>query len=156
MATIHFYEKPGCINNTKQKTLLQSAGHRLEMHNLLTEPWTPDRLRMFFGDRPVADWFNRSAPAVKAGEVVPESLDAATALSLMVQNPLLIRRPLMQVDDRYEVGFDTEVVDAWVGLSEGVAVRGTSQAPTIDLEGCPRASHAVVNIPLSGEDPHDE
>ena len=29
MAKVIFYEKPGCKNNTKQKTLLKAAGHQL-------------------------------------------------------------------------------------------------------------------------------
>ena len=53
------------------------------------------------GDRPVADWFNRTAPQVKAGEIDPDNMDEQTALLLMIDNPILIRRPLMQVDDRY-------------------------------------------------------
>jgi hypothetical protein len=29
MATVHFYEKPGCINNTRQKKILAAAGHEV-------------------------------------------------------------------------------------------------------------------------------
>jgi nitrogenase-associated protein len=85
-------------------------------YNLLTEPWTVERLRSFFGDRPVAEWFNLSAPKVKSGEVVPEKVDAQTALALMLREPLLIRRPLLEVGDSREVGFDVEKIDAWIGL----------------------------------------
>ncbi|MEY2978541.1 MAG: ArsC/Spx/MgsR family protein [Prochlorotrichaceae cyanobacterium] len=128
MTTITFYEKPGCINNTKQKTLLQAAGHNVDAHNLLTEPWTREQLRRFFSDRPVAEWFNPTAPAIKSGQVKPSELDAETALTLMLQDPLLIRRPLMQVNDRYEVGFNPAIVDAWIGLKTAVQD---------DLETCP-------------------
>lgn len=34
--------------------LSETAGHTLRLHNLLTEPWTPDQLRPFFVDLPVA------------------------------------------------------------------------------------------------------
>jgi nitrogenase-associated protein len=140
MSTIVFYEKPGCISNTRQKALLQAAGHSLEVHNLLTEAWTPDRLRPFFGNLPVADWFNRTAPQVKSGEVDPDRLDEVTALGLMVNNPILIRRPLMQVGDRRQIGFDQQQVDAWIGLA---AADGTAQATRNgllhqDLQNCPR------------------
>jgi hypothetical protein len=37
MATITFYEKPGCINNTRQKKLIAAAGHQVIAKNLLTE-----------------------------------------------------------------------------------------------------------------------
>ncbi|MBE9037302.1 ArsC/Spx/MgsR family protein [aff. Roholtiella sp. LEGE 12411] len=116
MAKVIFYGKPGCKGGTKQKVLLTAAGHEVIPYNLLTEPWTVERLRSFFGDRPVAEWFNRSAPRVKSGEVVPEKLDAQTALVAMLQDPILIRRPLIEVGDRRDVGFDVEKLDAWIGL----------------------------------------
>ncbi|MBD6618997.1 nitrogenase-associated protein [Komarekiella sp. 'clone 1'] len=123
MARVIFYSKPGCKGGIKQKVLLTAAGHEVVAQNLLTEPWTVERLRSFFGDRPVVEWFNRSAPRVKSGEVVPEKLDAQTALVLMLQDPMLIRRPLIEVGDtsdgqslRREVGFDVEKIDAWIGL----------------------------------------
>jgi len=116
MARVIFYSKPGCQGGTKQKVLLTAAGHEVIPYNLLTEPWTVERLRSFFGDRPVAEWFNRSSPKVKSGEVVPEKIDADTALGLMLKEPLLIRRPLLEIGERREVGFDVEKIDAWIGL----------------------------------------
>lgn len=38
---------------------------------MLAEPWNEERLALFFGDRPVAEWFNPAHPRVKSGEVVP-------------------------------------------------------------------------------------
>ncbi|NEQ46626.1 MAG: hypothetical protein F6K00_25000 [Leptolyngbya sp. SIOISBB] len=143
MATVIFYEKPGCINNTKQKALLATAGHTVDARNLLTEAWTPERLRQFFGDRPLAQCFNRTAPAIKSGQVQPELVNAETALVLMVQEPLLIRRPLMQVGDRCEVGFEPAIVDQWIGLQalEGAAAQ-RDRLIQQDLETCPNAAVA--------------
>ncbi len=139
MARIIFYEKPGCRNNTKQKTLLTASGHEVVSFNLLTEPWTVERLRSFFGDRPVAEWFNKAAPKVKSGEVIPEKLDAATALTLMLQDPLLIRRPLMEIDNRREVGFEVDKIDAWIGLKPADASLQeiSNNLKNQDLQGCP-------------------
>ena len=47
MAEVIFYEKPGCINNTKQKALLQAAGHLVDARNLLTESWSSESLWLF-------------------------------------------------------------------------------------------------------------
>lgn len=129
MSYVIFFEKPGCINNTRQKALLETAGHRLVVRDLLTEPWTAAALRPFFGDMPVADWFNRSAPAIKEGHVVPEQLGEEQALALMLADPLLIRRPLMRVGGERMAGFDVEKVDAWIGLVE---------LPEREVEACPR------------------
>jgi nitrogenase-associated protein len=138
MARVIFYEKPGCKGGTRQKVLLTAAGHEVVPQSLLAEPWTAERLRSFFGDRPVAEWFNPSAPRVKSGEVIPEKLDANTALSLMLQDPLLIRRPLIQVGDRREVGFDVEKLEAWIGL-QPVDESFREMAENLmskDLQGC--------------------
>ncbi|MHB8248337.1 MAG: ArsC/Spx/MgsR family protein [Acidithiobacillus sp.] len=117
MASIIFYEKPGCRNNARQKDLLRAAGHTLEVRDLLSEAWSQETLRPFFGDRAVAEWFNRAAPRVKSGEVIPEALDAGQALALMIADPLLIRRPLMESEGRCMTGFEPEQVGIWIPLS---------------------------------------
>ncbi|MGK7960687.1 ArsC/Spx/MgsR family protein [Crocosphaera sp.] len=132
MANVTFYEKPGCKNNTKQKNLLLAAGHTLEAKSLLTESWTTEKLRPFFGDLSVNLWFNKSAPRIKSGEVIPDNLSEEKALQLMMADPLLIRRPLIEVDGVYRVGFDPETIDAWIGLNPENPV-------TEDLETCPRS-----------------
>jgi len=118
MAKIIFYEKPGCGGNARQKALLLASGHELDVRNLLSEAWTPETLRSFFGTRPVAAWFNGAAPRIKSGEVNPAALTEDEALGLMIADPLLIRRPLLQVGDRREAGFEPDKIDAWIGLSE--------------------------------------
>jgi nitrogenase-associated protein len=118
MAYVIFWEKPGCVGNARQKALLTASGHTLDVRNLLTEPWEAVRLRAFFGARPVEDWFNRSSPRVKSGEVRPEMLDEEGALALMLADPLLIRRPLMEADGRRESGFEPERMRDWIGLNE--------------------------------------
>lgn len=118
MATVVFYEKPGCGNNTKQKVWLAASGHTVLAKNLLTEKWSAERLRSFFGELPVAQWFNPSAPKVKSGEVDPAAFDAQGALAMMLAEPLLIRRPLMEVEGVLRAGFDAKAVDAWIGLND--------------------------------------
>ena len=135
MATITFYEKPGCKGNLRQKTLLAAAGHTVQAKNLKTEAWTADRLLAFLGQLPVADWFNRAAPAVKSGEIMPENLGFEDALHLLLANPLLIRRPLMEDGDERMVGFDTARVDAWIGLNNVELPEGNIEACVHGPEG---------------------
>lgn len=135
MASVLFYEKPGCINNTKQKVLLAAAGHTVQAKNLLTEKWTAARLRAFFGELPVAEWFNHSAPRVRDGEIWPHALSGEQAIALMLQEPLLIRRPLMQVGDECRIGFDQAAVHDWIGLTSKMPGHETRRE---DLETCPR------------------
>jgi nitrogenase-associated protein len=128
MAVVTFFEKPGCGTNRKQKAMLAAAGHEVDERNLLTEPWTAERLLGFFGDAPVASWFNPAAPRVKSGEVDPAALAADQALGLMLREPLLIRRPLIEADGRRCAGFDREPVLSLLGRGEGLeAAQGCSR-----------------------------
>ena len=129
MATITFFEKTGCAGNARQKKLLADAGHEVLACDLRHKAWTNLALLEFLIGLPVAQWFNTSAPAIKSGEIVPEELDEPTALSLLRHNPLLIRRPLLQVGDERRVGFDATAIDAWIGLRE---------VPADDLDACQR------------------
>lgn len=129
MATITFFEKTGCTGNARQKALLADSGHEVLARDLRHKVWTNFALLEFLIGLPVAQWFNTSAPAIKSGEIVPEELDEPTALSLLRHNPLLIRRPLLQVGDERRVGFDATAIDAWIGLRE---------VPADDLDACQR------------------
>ncbi len=133
---IAFFEKPGCINNTRQKAWLEEAGHEIEAHNLLEHPWSEQELLSFLAPLPVADWFNRSAPTVKNGQVVPERLDRNEALELLMTTPLLIRRPLIACAGKRHVGFDVEAIHQWLGLPEHVV----AQERDNNTEACPRHS----------------
>ena len=134
MTTLVFYEKKGCGGNAKQKALLASAGFTLVVHDLLNTDWQTDlsKLRSFFGEKKVADWFNRNAPAVKEGLVKPETFDEQRALQRLAKEPILIRRPLMEREDGARLcGFDTPEVEAWLGQS---------LSHTTDLETCAKTT----------------
>jgi nitrogenase-associated protein len=131
MTAVLFYEKPGCINNTRQKQLLVALGHEVVARNLLTELWSAERLRPYFADRPVADWFNTSAPRIKSGELRYRELDEAEALRLMAADPLLIRRPLIKTESGRMAGFDP---------CELLAGLGVMFEDDRDLQSCPRSA----------------
>ncbi|HEV2157756.1 ArsC/Spx/MgsR family protein [Bradyrhizobium sp.] len=115
MAVVLFYQKPGCGTNARQIRALEAAGHRVLAKSLLTEPWTATELRSFFGETSVISWFNPAAPRVKSGDVKPAEIDAANAIALMLADPLLIRRPLIDVDGARCAGFDREPVPSLLG-----------------------------------------
>jgi nitrogenase-associated protein len=132
MADLDFYQKPGCVNNRKQQEILRQLGHVLCAHDLLSTPWTPERLRPFFASKPVTEWFNYTAPRVKSGEVNPAALDETAALAVMVADPLLIRRPLIECAAGQCSGFDANAVLQALGVYDTPA----------GIETCPKA-HAA-------------
>lgn len=140
--TVIFYEKPGCGNNARQKQWLTAAGHNVIAYNLLTEAWTAKRLRAFFGTLPVTEWFNRAAPRIKSGQVQPHRQDEVSALALMLADPILIRRPLIEAAGSCKCGFDPDIIDAWIGLTPATMQKLVDS----NAEACLHASHYAQHI----------
>jgi nitrogenase-associated protein len=135
MSVVVFYEKPGCAGNARQKALLEASGHTVIARNLLTTQWTRMQILAFLTLLPIPMWFNRNAPMIKRGDINPDSFDegdAATVLSMLQTNPILIRRPLLEVDGVCRAGFEIPVIHAWIGLSAAVAQGAKNQ----NLETC--------------------
>ena len=105
MSGLVFYEKPGCVGNGMQQSLLRGQGVRFEVRDLLSQSWSAERLRPYFLDLPVAQWFNASAPRVKSGEIDIHALDETEALRMMIRDPILIRRPLLELGAVRQSGF---------------------------------------------------
>jgi nitrogenase-associated protein len=115
MVEVVFYQKPGCRTNAKQIATLREAGHAVVVRDLLREPWTGERLLSFFGEAPVSGWFNPASPKLKSGVVDPSALDADAAMALLLADPILIRRPLIEAQGRRGVGFEGEPAATLLG-----------------------------------------
>jgi len=134
-----FWEKPGCQGNRRQQALLREQGIEADIRDLLQQPWTARELRPFFGDKPVERWFNDSAPALRSGNTDIRNIDADVALLLMVNDPILIRRPLLQLGELKQSGFEPGPVLDALGI-----VLDDRQ----DLQACPRP-HAAMPCEVS-------
>jgi nitrogenase-associated protein len=128
MTELVFYEKPGCVGNLKQQKLLTSQGIDYVVRDLISEPWSAQRLRPYFADKPITQWFNTTAPRIKSGELSIETLDENKALALMVEDPILIRRPLLEYRDLYQSGFEAGAV---------LTALGVVLNPAENLQDCP-------------------
>lgn len=124
MARVVFYGKPTCGGNARQRARLAASGHAVEARDLFAHPWSRTELLAFLSDLPPAAWFNRSALRVKSGEVDPDALDAEAALALLLADPRLIRRPLLEIEGRHIAGWDEVYLDALIGLTSGAVALG--------------------------------
>ena len=160
MTTLIFYEKPGCATNARQKRMLLDAGHEVIARDVLREPWTARRLRDFFAGLPVADWFNRAAPQLKSGAIDPARIDAQAALDMMLSDPLLIRRPLIEADGWRLAGFDAAQIEAHLNIAgnseapQNSEAHRNSEAPP-SLEHCSRPHAATPCATPQNSEPHD-
>ena len=116
MKLIIFYEKPGCVTNARQKKSLQKSGFVLIEKNLLDHGMSHEELLTYLEKRPVCEWFNSNAPAIKKKQIIPDTYTQEEALSLLHDNPILIRRPLLSVDGHRMCGFDKSVIEDILGV----------------------------------------
>ena len=138
MANIIFFGKTNCINNNKQKTLLKAAGHRVDEQDILNYIWDAEQLRAYFGDAPIAQWFNMTAPAIKSETVLIDGISEQEALNAMIRDPILVRRPLMDIDGHKVCGFRYGELDALIGLSPVAGHEKEMQAlRSEDITTCP-------------------
>lgn len=137
MAKIIFFEKPGCINNTKQKELLTLAGHHVTAVNILKHKWDYEQLTEFFNGNTQSQWFNKNAPMIKNGFIDPQSMTDAELLQKMLENPLLINRPLMQIGKEKIVGFDLEKLATVISLTPISNISRGLNLMQSDFANCP-------------------
>ncbi len=129
MPTVVFYEKPDNALHPSQKKLVAAAGHEVETRDLTAENWTPVALRAYFGDRPVADWFDRRAPKILSGEIDPDKVNPQAALIMMSVDPSLIKSPLVKFKDRCASGLDATQLQVFLSNARDVNALWTTKPP---------------------------
>ena len=146
-----FYEKPGCATTPARRCCWPPPAIRCWRKSLLDrERGRATRLRAFFGELPVADWFNPSAPRIKSRRDRARATGRGrAALDLMLADPLLIRRPLMEVGRRAPGRFRP------VTRSIAGSAWRARTCRDDDLEACTPEGHAPRQPSAPVEERHD-
>lgn len=118
MANIIFYTKPGCKGAARQKELLLSSGHTVEERSIFDRTWTPETLKPYLEKLEIEEWYNKNAPDVKAGTVIPGALSMEDTLNLLCSKPILIKRPLMEINNQLIAGFDVNFLKEIIELKD--------------------------------------
>lgn len=101
-----FYEKTGCSGNARQKMLLREHGVTFDVRSLLDTPWDVPTLESFFQGLTPKEMLNPFAPQLKEGTFKLEDYTKESLIEKMVHEPILIRRPLLQIGVIKLCGFD--------------------------------------------------
>lgn len=96
---------------------LSQKGVRVEERDFFRDPFTEEEFRALLAGRPVAEFFAWRSPSFRRLGLDREALDDETLISLMVQEPRLIRRPLVQAGDRLVAGADMEALEGLLAES---------------------------------------
>lgn len=103
---VTFYEKPGCLGNKKQKEVLKANGVDFEVKSMLDTKWDKSTLESFFANLEKEQIVNESAPKIKSGEIDLNSVTKEQLIYKMINDPILIKRPLIIVGDSKICGFN--------------------------------------------------
>jgi len=114
---IIFYEKTGCSGNKKQKELLKSNGIFFHIKSILDTHWTKDTLEPFFEGLNKSEIINQFAPQIKNNEIKINEYSKEELIELVCQNPILIKRPLIQIGSNYICGFDIIKINNILGTN---------------------------------------
>lgn len=111
-----FYEKTGCAGNKKQKELLIANGVDFEVQSLLETKWDKSSLESFFENLSKENIYNQFAPKIKSGEISIDSMTKEQLIYKMIEEPILIKRPLIQINDIKICGFDIAKINKALNL----------------------------------------
>ncbi len=112
---VSFYEKPGCKGNARQKVQLKELGYVVQSVDMISKKWEQESLTKFFQGESPHQFVNQRAPIVTSGELDPSDLSEGDLLEQMVNNPILIKRPLLFFRGKFGVGFDSELAAELLG-----------------------------------------
>lgn len=113
---IVFYEKTGCAGNARQKKLLSSSGLSFEVRSILDTIWDKESLNSFFKELNKEEIVNPFAPKIKRGELDISSLSKDELIELMIKEPILIKRPLLDIDGTKICGFDMQKINSLLNI----------------------------------------
>ncbi len=90
--------------------MLLQDGIELEERDFFQDPLTEAELRGLLGSRAPSEVFSWNSPSFKKMGVARESLSEDELLRLMLEEPRLIRRPLIAVGGRLIAGGDKQAI----------------------------------------------
>ena len=92
------------------KASLSQDGVELDERDFFKDGFTEVELRDLLGDTPPADVFSWRSPSARKLGLDRDTVTADELIRLMLDEPRLIRRPLIQVEGRIIVGTDKKAM----------------------------------------------
>ena len=92
------------------KAELSQRDVELDERDFFRDTFDPDELRALIGDQQVSDFFSFNSPSFRKLGVKRDELTDERMISLIIDEPRLIRRPLIAVGSELVVGTDKEAM----------------------------------------------
>jgi arsenate reductase-like glutaredoxin family protein len=89
---------------------LSQKGVEIVERDFFQDVFTEEELGTLIGDRPVSEYFSFRSPSFRKMGLDKDQLSDDQLLKMMVEEPRLIRRPLIQTGDDLVVGTDKKAM----------------------------------------------
>jgi arsenate reductase (glutaredoxin) len=110
LATATIYGIPNCDTMKKARTWLDAQGVAYRFHDYRTEGIDRARVEAWVEALGWERVLNRASTTFKElPEVAKTGLDARRAVALMLANPTMIKRPMLDLGGRLIAGFKTDL-----------------------------------------------
>lgn len=109
---IKLYVSPSCTSCRKAKSWLEEQGLEYEEKNIFHEPLTKDEIKeiLMLTDEGTEEIISYRSQAYQDLDVDIDALSMNDLLNLFIEEPSLIRRPIIMDDRRLQIGFNEEEI----------------------------------------------
>lgn len=107
---VRFYHKSNCGNCRKAKAVLENLGLDLDIRDLIREPLNRNELTDLIGSTDIREFLNPSASLFKQRRMQAAPPTRSEAIRLMMEDPNLIRRPIIIKGKRKVFGFEETIL----------------------------------------------
>lgn len=107
---VELFLSPSCTSCRKAKAWLTSHKVDFKEHNILTQPLTPDALKDILSktENGTEDIISMRSKIFQKLKLNVDSLSINELISLVKENPSLLRRPIILDDKRMQIGFNED------------------------------------------------
>ena len=112
--TLTVYGIPNCDTVTKARVWLSDKGQDFVFHDFRKDGLSEDMVTRWLAHVTMDKLLNKRGTSWrKLSDVDKANEDAVHLVALMVENPTLVKRPVMEAGDQVTVGFTDEVMALW-------------------------------------------
>lgn len=113
---ITLFLSPSCTSCRKARAWLTDHEVEFQEHNIITSPLTPEELRAILSltENGTEDIISTRSKVFQKLDIDVEELSISELISLIAENPSLLRRPIILDKKRMQIGFNEDEIRAFL------------------------------------------
>ncbi|MCA1060519.1 transcriptional regulator SpxA [Rossellomorea aquimaris] len=113
---VNLFLTPSCTSCRKARAWLDEHSIPYVERNMLTEPLTPDEIKSILRltENGTEDIISKQSKAYQELKVDIDSLPLQDLYTLIRENPLMLKRPIMLDEKRLQIGYNDEEIRSFL------------------------------------------